>query len=174
MSTLIILIFTVFSLPPCKFQASKNYSNLFKFGSNREFIADSTGNYFSKKCSRFLVPLSYSVCTGSLLSALFLFSLRSFLFSPDVPIKLDYHGKRLDMEQVNNHILIYMVTLNVLIACSLFHTFIFVNLKGEMSNKFVLIQFCLFYSVVDRGNGTQIQVGENLNSISALRVRQFQ
>ena len=27
---------------------------------------------------------------------------RSFVFSPDVPIRLDYHGKRVDMEQVRN------------------------------------------------------------------------
>ena len=25
---------------------------------------------------------------------------RCFVFSPDVPIRLDYHGKRVDMEQV--------------------------------------------------------------------------
>ena len=26
---------------------------------------------------------------------------RSFIFSPEVPIRLDYQGKRVDMEQVN-------------------------------------------------------------------------
>ena len=43
------------------------------------------------------------VCVGGRLVCVIVRSVcRSFIFSPDVPIRLDYHGKRVDMEQVGS------------------------------------------------------------------------